>query len=151
MSRERRYEHDGVPERFDVASATEYLVHGDLMQFSSFSTAMPLILLSSCSPLFSRTRRQLYNGDSGPGRQQFNVASAFAACNGKRDGVFVFIFCDCPASNVVLCFLEHAGSCLTLTVFLSGSGLVLWRRSPDGGLNLTNGWRLRQGFGRQQF
>ena len=130
----------GVPERFDVASATEYLVHGDLMQFASFSTALPLILLSSCCPLFSRTCRQLYNGDGGPGRQQFNVASAFAARNGKRNGVLVFIFFDCPASNVVLCFLEHAGSCLTSTVFLSGSGLMLRRRSPDGCLNPTNGW-----------
>ena len=63
----------------------------------------------------------------------------------------VFIFFYCPASNVVLCFLEHTGSCLTLTVFLSGSGLMLRRRLPDGSLNLTNGWQLRQGFGRQQF
>ena len=63
----------------------------------------------------------------------------------------VFTFFDCPASNVVLCFLEHAGSCLTLMVFLSGSGLVLQRCLPDGGLNPTNGWGLRQGFRRQQF
>ena len=45
------------------------------------------------SPLIPRTHRQLYNVNSVPGQQRFNVASAFAACNGKFDVVFGFYIC----------------------------------------------------------